>query len=70
MRKVLIAPLALLAAACNQGAAQDSDWQPRDVVTIEHPEWSRDAVLYQINTRHFTPEGTFTAAQEELPRLK
>ncbi|SFP23734.1 alpha-amylase family glycosyl hydrolase [Qipengyuania nanhaisediminis] len=45
-------------------------WEPRETVTIEHPEWSGDAVLYQINTRHFTKDGTFAAAQEQLPRLK
>ena len=26
--------------------------------------------MYQINTRQFTPEGTFAAAEKELPRLK
>ncbi|WP_199224357.1 alpha-amylase family glycosyl hydrolase [Serinibacter arcticus] len=36
---------------------------------IVHPEWSRDAVIYQINTRQFTPEGTLTAASEQLGRL-
>ena len=34
------------------------------------PEWAKDAVIYQINTRQFTPEGTFAAAQAQLPRLK
>ncbi|PPK85478.1 maltogenic amylase [Neolewinella xylanilytica] len=37
---------------------------------MQHPDWSKNAVLYQINTRQFTPEGTFAAAAEELPRLK
>jgi 1,4-alpha-glucan branching enzyme len=39
-------------------------------VRIEHPEWSRNATIYQINTRQFTLEGTFRAAEEHLPRLK
>ena len=43
---------------------------PKPYVQITHPEWSRDAVIYQINTRQFTPEGTFTAATKQLPRLK
>ena len=43
---------------------------PEPYVQIEHPEWSRNAVLYQINTRQFTAEGTFKAATAELPRLK
>ena len=69
MRKLAIA--ALLACAATPAAAQPADpWQPQPFVQIEHPEWSRDAVLYQINTRQFTPEGTFAAAQKELPRLK
>ena len=39
-------------------------------MTLAHPEWARNAVLYQINTRQFTAEGTFAAAMQELPRLK
>ncbi len=35
-----------------------------------HPSWAQDAVLYEFNTRQFTPEGTFRAAMEHLPRLK
>ena len=45
-------------------------FEPTDYVKIAHPEWSKNAVIYQINTRQFTPEGTFKAAQQELPRLK
>lgn len=43
---------------------------PTPYVQIEHPEWSKNASIYQINTRQFTAEGTFRAAQEHLPRLK
>jgi glycosidase len=39
-------------------------------VKLKNPEWSRNAVLYQINTRQFTVEGTFDAAEKHLPRLK
>ncbi len=35
-----------------------------------HPGWAKDAVIYQLNTRQFSPEGTFRAAQTQLPRLK
>ena len=45
-------------------------YQPLPDVRIEHPEWSRNATIYQINTRQFTPEGTFRAAEDHLPRLK
>lgn len=45
-------------------------YQPTPFVKLKHPEWSRNATIYQINTRQFTPEGTFKAAEKQLPRLK
>ena len=32
--------------------------------------WVDTAVVYELNTRQFTPEGTFDAARQQLPRLK
>ena len=51
-------------------AAAAQDYTPRPYVQITHPEWSRDAVIYELNTRHFTQQGTLAAAQAQLPRLK
>lgn len=34
------------------------------------PDWHKDAVIYEVNTRIYTPEGTFAAFQEHLPRLQ
>ena len=31
--------------------------------------WMRDAVIYEVNVRQFTPEGTFAALERHLPRL-
>jgi 1,4-alpha-glucan branching enzyme len=47
-----------------------SRYQPVPYVKLNHPEWSKNAILYQINTRQFTPEGTFRAAEAHFPRLK
>jgi len=38
-------------------------YQPIPFVKIVHPEWSKNATIYQINTRQFTPEGTFQAVE-------
>src|SRR6185436_13021612 len=51
-------------------AASPNPYMPTPLVKIKHPEWSKSATLYQINTRQFTKEGTLAAAQEHLPRLK
>ena len=37
---------------------------------VVHPEWSKNAVIYEVNIRQFTPEGTLNAFEEHLPRLK
>jgi glycosidase len=37
---------------------------------VVHPEWSKNAVLYEVNIRQYTPQGTFNAFAEHLPRLK
>lgn len=78
----LAALVLLLAAACSpkiDATAPDQApppdkvadrYEPKSYIRLTHPTWSRDAVLYQLNTRQFTPEGTFAAAEKELPRLK
>ena len=66
----LLTGCAAPAASPIASASIADPWQPRNKVVLTHPAWSRDAVLYQINTRQFTPEGSFRAAQAELPRLK
>ena len=34
-----------------------------------YPSWTRSAVIYEVNVRQYTPEGTFAAFQRHLPRL-
>jgi glycosidase len=53
-----------------QTTTTDQRFQPEDYVTLTHPEWSKNAAIYQLNTRQFSEEGTFQAAQTQLPRLK
>lgn len=45
-------------------------YEPKPFVQVKNADWTKDAVIYQINTRQFTQEGTFVAAQRQLPRLK
>lgn len=45
-------------------------YTPKPYVEIAHPDWCKNATIYQINTRAFTAQGTFAAAQAHLPRLR
>ncbi len=38
--------------------------------SVAHPEWTRNAVMYEVNVRQYTPEGTLAALETHLPRLK
>ncbi len=56
MKKYLFLCFAiLLLASCSSSQQQD---------------WASRAVVYEMNVRQYTPEGTFAAASEHLPRLK
>lgn len=48
----------------------DSKYIPKEYVEITHPEWSKNATIYEVNIRQYTPEGTFKAFEKNLPRLK
>ena len=58
MKKLLILCAALLAlAGCKKTAPV-------------HPDWTYSSVMYEVNIRQFSPEGTFAGVEAQLPRLK
>lgn len=40
------------------------------VTNVQHPDWVKNAVIYEVNVRQYTPEGTFAALEQHLDRLK
>jgi glycosidase len=44
--------------------------QPGEKGLLVTPEWAKNATIYEVNVRQFTPEGTFAAFEKHLPRLK
>ncbi len=38
--------------------------------TFELPKWVANAVIYEVNTRQFSPEGDFAGVEAQLDRLK
>ncbi|MDE5789844.1 MAG: alpha-amylase [Muribaculaceae bacterium] len=64
MKKILAVMLGACAAL--SGSAQEK----MPATTVNHPDWSRNAVIYEVNVRQSTPEGTFEAFLPQIPRLK
>ena len=65
MKKFLMTMLS--GAAALLGFAQTAALP--EPTTVKHPEWSRNAVIYEVNVRQFTPEGTFNAFMPHIDRL-
>jgi glycosidase len=63
MKPILIAMCGVVAACTSEPRS------PSRATTRAPAEWTRSAVIYEVNVRQYTPEGTFNALQRHLPRL-
>ncbi len=63
---------ALVAYSCTHHRKSAASAADRDstFTSVKHPEWSRNAVIYEVNLRQYTDSGTVTAFERELPRLR
>lgn len=51
--------------ADNGEELRDSTW-----TNVNHPDWSRNAVIYEVNLRQYSDSGNLGGFAQELPRLK
>lgn len=67
-----VAAVTVLVVSCGSSKKGDAAAPGRDstFTTVQHPDWSRNAVIYEVNVRQFTDSGTITAFDAQLPRLK
>lgn len=73
MNKVINSTLSLILMASLMMSCQNSPKAKTDTkeTKIEKPlEWSRNANIYEVNIRQYTPEGTLNAFAKHMPRLK
>ncbi len=61
---------AALLLAANPALAQAPLPLTEGRTRVVHPTWTERAVIYEVNIRQYTPEGTFKAFERHLPRLK
>ena len=65
----VVALIALMSYSCKQKPQTAID-EPQEKCTVQHLDWTRNAVIYEVNVRQYTKEGTFAAFEQHLPRLK
>lgn len=66
--------LGIATISCNLNNAPDHTASANEVGHAEtrvlrHPDWSKNATIYEVNVRQHTPEGTFNALEKDLARL-
>ena len=67
---LLVLLISLSSTTLVQSQTKDPRYQPKEYVEIAHPEWSKNATIYEVNVRQYTPEGSFKGFENHLPRLK
>jgi glycosidase len=73
---VLLASLLWLGACQSSGTKATAETKAAAAApdaaafTVRHPAWAHNATIYQVNVRQYTPQGTFRAAEADLPRLQ
>ncbi|MDE7377170.1 MAG: alpha-amylase [Muribaculaceae bacterium] len=66
-----LALIAIVAAACSQKKSDNAaQVTTADSTSVKHPDWALNGVIYEVNLRQSTDEGTVAAFAKQLPRLK
>ena len=63
LRVIVLISVSALLTGCNLFRKQSPQATP-------YPEWVKTGVMYEINTRQYSPEVTFKALEADLPRIK
>jgi glycosidase len=64
---IILIGIAAVAVACRPKTAEVIEPLKTSVV---HADWTRNMVLYEINVRQFSEDGSFASVQAALPRLQ
>jgi glycosidase len=68
---IVVAALAFgLMLSCSSDTENHSVDLTDTAITAGHPAWILQGNIYEVNTRQYTPEGTFKAFESHLSRLK
>lgn len=70
MRQIVRTLTTVSLALCMSFPALAADLPASSAAPMQHVGWSHNANIYEVNIRQYTPEGTFKAFAQHLPRLK
>lgn len=70
--RVFLVTLMISAAliSCKNQGKSDETTSENSEAGVVHPAWANDAVIYELNVRQYSEEGTFNAVTQDLTRLQ
>ena len=69
MKIFITIQLILLSAIIAIGGCRSTN-ESTSKTNLNAPEWSKQSVIYEVNVRQHTSEGTFKAFTKDIPRIK
>ena len=69
IKKMTIALVAMFVIGCKNESKSTETETPKEIAAFA-PEVEENAVIYEVNIRQYSPEGTFNAFTKDIPQLK
>ena len=69
IKKMVIALVAMLVIGCKNENKSTEAATSKEIAKF-HSEVEENAVIYEVNIRQYSPEGTFNAFTKDIPQLK
>ena len=68
---IVVASAALIMYACVEGSQRSNQSDTSSLPDKPRlPDWHKNATIYEVNLRHYTPENTFKSFEQHIPRLR
>lgn len=69
IKKIVIALTAILVIGCKNENKPSATETPKEIAKFS-PEVEENGIIYEVNIRQYSPEGTFNAFTKDIPQLK
>ena len=69
IKKIAIALVAIILMGCKNENKSSATETPKEIAKFS-PDVEENAVIYEVNIRQYSPEGTFNAFTKDIPQLK
>ena len=69
MKKIIVAAFAFLIVVSCKNESKSLENDTKEIAKFT-PEVEENAVIYEVNIRQYSPEGTFNAFTKDIPQLK